>query len=250
MGVALGGSLFWGAFGPNVTNESADKSAVHHESEAARGATKDETDEALARYTFWLAILTGGLVIVSAGQGYFLLRADKTARITAEAAQAQTQNFEKLERPYVYIFDPAGLEFEHNREDPYYYVKYKVANYGKTPATIEALLVGVNVGQSPSEPHQILGWHNLLRLPILTPNEKRVDLEVPFPDEIVIEEYADADTPPIPVPEIIGDDTGFFVRVVIRYRGPFSTNHETSACWRWDHLSLVSFDDDRFTFMR
>jgi hypothetical protein len=67
------------------------------------------------------------LVVVSGGQGYFLLRADKTARTTAEAAQAQTQNFTKLERPYIYVFNPMDWKFEANRKDPYYYVKYQVA---------------------------------------------------------------------------------------------------------------------------
>jgi hypothetical protein len=62
------------------------------ESQSCEG-TKSEcakatTDEKLADYTWWLAVLTGALVTVSAGQGYFLLRADKTARISAEAAKA------------------------------------------------------------------------------------------------------------------------------------------------------------------
>jgi hypothetical protein len=142
------------------------------------------------------------------------------------------------------------LEFEHNREDPFYYVAYQVANYGKTPATVEAVFAGVSVGQLPSEPHQISGWHSLLRLPILTPNEKRKDLAVQFPDTVLIDEYADADTPPTPVPKVTEDGANFYVRVIIKYRGPFSTEHETSACWRWEQLSLVSVDDERFTYMR
>jgi hypothetical protein len=46
----------------------------------------ESSDDRIAKYTLWLAILTGALVCVSAFQGYFLLRADKTARIAAEAA--------------------------------------------------------------------------------------------------------------------------------------------------------------------
>lgn len=49
----------------------------------------DKADDRIARYTFWLAMLTGGLVVVSAVQIFFLIRADKTARIMAETAQRQ-----------------------------------------------------------------------------------------------------------------------------------------------------------------
>jgi hypothetical protein len=47
---------------------------------------KTKTDP-VALYTFWLAILTGGLVFVSAIQIGFLFRADETARTAANAAK-------------------------------------------------------------------------------------------------------------------------------------------------------------------
>jgi hypothetical protein len=50
----------------------------------------EKADDRIAKYTFWLALLTGGLVVVSAVQIFFLIRADQTARIMAETAQAQT----------------------------------------------------------------------------------------------------------------------------------------------------------------
>jgi hypothetical protein len=248
MGFALGGSLFWGAFGPNVTQHGIERS-LSQDTEPEPRITKEENDAALVRYTLWLAILTGGLVFVSAGQGFFLLRADKTARITADAAQAQTHNFTKLERPYVYVFNPKGLKLEDYTEDPYHYFEYEVANYGKTPATIEAVLVGISVGKLPAEPYEVGGWHNLLQTPIMIPDEKRTELRVHISELIAITEYADEDTAPTPVPELSGDDE-FYFRVVITYRGPFSRSHETSACWRWKHLGFVSFDDDRFTYIR
>lgn len=80
-------------------------------------------------------------------------------------------------------------------------------------------------------------------------NEKRTKLSLDVPETIAIGEYADEDTPPMPVPELTGEDE-FYVRIVIKYRGPFTTDHETSACWRWEGHSLVSFNDERFTYMR
>jgi hypothetical protein len=246
MGFFLGGSFFWGMFGSNVPNVMAPDD---HQPLAHEKLTKEETDEALARYTLWLAVLTGCLVLVSAGQGYFLLRADRTARMTAEAAQAQTHNFTKLERPYIYVFNAKGLELESNREDPFYFVKYQIANYGKTPATIDGVFVGISVGSLPEPLHQVGAWHELHVSPIMTPDQTRMGLTVAVPETVAIGEYADEDTPPIPVPDL-ADDQDFFFRVLIKYHGPFSRGHETSVCWRWDMVSLrlILYDNDEFNF--
>jgi hypothetical protein len=51
------------------------------------GEVKPKTaEERIALYTEVLAWFTGLLAVVSSGQGYFLYRADKTTRITADAA--------------------------------------------------------------------------------------------------------------------------------------------------------------------
>jgi hypothetical protein len=70
----------------------------------------DSADDRIARYTLWLAIFTGALVIVSGFQGYFLIRADRTARISADAAKKSADNTRKsveafidTERPRVFI---------------------------------------------------------------------------------------------------------------------------------------------------
>jgi hypothetical protein len=70
----------------------------------------EDANDRIARYTFWLAVLTGCLVGVAGFQGYFLLRADKTARISAnaaiEAANAAKRNADALissERAHLYV---------------------------------------------------------------------------------------------------------------------------------------------------
>lgn len=45
MGIALGGSLFWGAFGPTVTQQSLEHSAPR-ETAPPSHPTKEENDEA------------------------------------------------------------------------------------------------------------------------------------------------------------------------------------------------------------
>ena len=86
-------SLFW--VGVFVWQSSQPPPYNHPESHACEG-TKSECAKAtsyerIADYTWWLAVLTAVLAAVSAGQGYFLLQADKTARIAAEAAKKSVE---------------------------------------------------------------------------------------------------------------------------------------------------------------
>lgn len=54
-------------------------------------AVQISPDERIANYTGWLAVLTAALVGGALIQGYFLLRADNTARISADAARRAVQ---------------------------------------------------------------------------------------------------------------------------------------------------------------
>jgi hypothetical protein len=65
--------------------QSSTKDIIHPESAEER--TADYT-EALADYTKALAIVTAVLAVISLVQIFFLIRADRTARITADAARA------------------------------------------------------------------------------------------------------------------------------------------------------------------
>ena len=53
------------------------------------------THDPIALYTFWLAIFTAGLTVASIWQGYFLVSADKNARIAANAARDTAKAAEK-----------------------------------------------------------------------------------------------------------------------------------------------------------
>jgi hypothetical protein len=65
-----------------------DREATSHRAQnAAKETAPQSADERLALYTEWLAAFTGLLTVVSAVQGIFLFRADRTARIAAEAAR-------------------------------------------------------------------------------------------------------------------------------------------------------------------
>jgi hypothetical protein len=60
--------------------------------------------DSVGLYTLVLAAFTGLLFIVSALQGYFLLRADKTARIAANAANLSARATIGVESPKLFVY--------------------------------------------------------------------------------------------------------------------------------------------------
>jgi hypothetical protein len=63
----------------------------------------EKADDRIARYTRWLALLTGGLVISNAIQFIFLYRADKTARVSADAAKLNAEAVIGAERAHLFV---------------------------------------------------------------------------------------------------------------------------------------------------
>jgi hypothetical protein len=174
-------------------------------------------------------------------------------RVTRRSAEIAERAFSDLERPYVYIFGANGFKRESERMDPYDFFKYSVANYGKTPASLEDVCLKVSLGKTPEVPVSVGQWHSLRALPILTPNERREETEV-VPDSIPTSQYADENTSPddsFTVPDL-EDGTEFFFWVQIKYHGPFSAGHETSACWKWDRDSsrLILYADEKYNYSR
>jgi hypothetical protein len=151
------GVLLWQSSPPNHASK---------ESQACDG-TKSEcakatTDERIADYTWWLAVLTAALVTVSAGQGYFLLRSDKTARIAANAAgdgaiaaSDAARIARNAERPY---FTPREEELRNWKEslianDEYEVLSlhFKIENIGKGVGFFERYGIAHQVATGPRD---------------------------------------------------------------------------------------------------
>src|SRR5258708_14117893 len=85
------GILFASSFTLQVKN-AARHQAIEHQAANKIGENGDNAQslwvptDSVGLYTLVLAAFTALLVVVSSAQGYFLLRADKTARIAANAA--------------------------------------------------------------------------------------------------------------------------------------------------------------------
>jgi hypothetical protein len=224
---------------PAPSADQSNEKAAHPESSkgAAEGSEYWDYRGYRVKITDGMLVLfTLALVLIGLFQAIFLKRTLDATAIAAYAARDQTLNFAKLERPYLYVFNPSGLEIDFDQEDQFHYLKYSVANYGKTPARIESASIGINVGVEPNQPDAVRGWHDFLVSPLFITGERRDNPTASIPDGIEIEEYGDENIGPFPIPSLEGEDE-FFFWIKIKYDGPFSKDHETSACWRWDSNS-------------
>jgi hypothetical protein len=103
--------------------------------ETSNIAPPETADDRIAQYTLLLAIFTGALVVVSAVQINFLIRSDKTARISADAARKTVSTMEATAahqlRAYVYVADASILEANSGYRPN---IRITFQNYGQTPA--------------------------------------------------------------------------------------------------------------------
>jgi hypothetical protein len=121
----------------------------------------DTADERIARYTLWLAILTGGLVLASSFQFYFLNKAEKTSQTLAKLAR---EEFVATHRPRVVARFIQGPFYDNKGHE---FIWLTFANIGETTATITAiggdlarrnvvtrqwLVPGINVVPMPTVP--------------------------------------------------------------------------------------------------
>jgi hypothetical protein len=211
------------------------------------------------------ALFTLGLVIVGSVQvGLFIWQlrlireslrdTEEAARVGGIAAAAATKqariaedNLAKLERPYIFVFNVSTLdckEIEDIEETGHLLkITFSVANYGKIPAIIKCAQVDLNAGPEPASPPPVNAHHNLAASPILAAGEVRHNLEewLKWDGEVWNDEYNDF------FPEL-GND-GLFFWVIINYRGPFSDQHETRACWRYNQRAnrFIGLDDQKFS---
>jgi hypothetical protein len=229
---------------------------------------KDETDRELARYTFWLAVLTGVLVVVSGIQGYFLFRqaghlethgtelrnlagaASDNARAAHDTAQATLKHAEHIvasERAWILIgrvifSSGASDRPEGNKQ---VFIQCAAKNHGRTPARV----LGLNAIYAPgpiSDPGQT--WDDKLYIS----NDQSTPRWVILPDK------ASALHCPIPgffaergqaIREALKEGEAYFIHGVVRYWDTFSeTERYTRFCCRWHNDNETPGLDAGFHF--
>lgn len=200
-------------------------------------------DDPVAFYTFVLSIFTLLLAIISALQMRFLIRADRTARIAADAAKrsadaardaadAAKKSAEIIpvtERPFVFVLS-TGSDFR-----PSFFVGAKPTielvfhNYGRTPANLH---------------HLFIGFRALDHLPSEADTAVYVgDSDSKFEMEVIIGADASWNAPRTPCHEKFDQDTAlavtagrlnFYFWGSFVYRDIFGRNHATYFCRQYD----------------
>lgn len=185
------------------------------------------TDWWVAVPTWLLAIFTLGLFAYTAKLFGANARLVDAAEKSAKAAEQAIVN---VERPYVFVFGAHKFEMDNRVDDGFTpFIAYNVANYGKLPATIERAVVGIVLPDSngmPQVPLEVDRIHWLVRNPVLATNDPK-ELHESVPSGMNHKTYSNDEVG-------VEDDSGMeiFFRITLYYKGPFSSGHETSACWR------------------
>jgi hypothetical protein len=117
--------------------------------------------DSVGLYTLVLAVFTALLAVVSGVQGFLLLRADKTARIAADAAKRSADAAFAAERARFFIV----IESHNLRQiignvesrgilasGENFSIKYRFRNYGKTPGIIKELTLNSMIAAAPPDP--------------------------------------------------------------------------------------------------
>lgn len=247
IGFAIGGSFVWAIDHPNdqqhisQANPAADTNGDQNQPSKTFGKALsiiwDRTwDDPVAFYTFVLAIFTALLASVASVQIFFLIRADKTARTSAEAAQAAAKAFQITERPYIFIwgligtspsisYAPSGGRASPRIVQDNAAFIYSISNRGKLAAVVETVSIACGYeweGRYP--PLIIIGDHRLVQLPVISSEQdvENISFEIPWQQLDRMR----------PTPDPVFRD-GLIFRVVVAYRGPFTSEHETSQAWRY-----------------
>lgn len=208
-------------------------------------------DEIVAEYTIYLAWFTGVLAFVSMVQGYFLYRADGTARINAfaakEAANAATTSANLVlatERPYVFIQHMSGRTFHpaadmRDISSPYRRVldyrelakaidtKCTIQNYGRNPALVRAISAQLNLTEDMAQTQ----LPSLTAIPPVIESGGRLAFDVPLGVAIDRE-----------LSEMIQDGRrSLWLHFAFVYRDILGNEHTTEGRWRY------SFSKDNWT---
>jgi hypothetical protein len=156
MGFAIGGSVFWGLYGPNTTIEQADTAAKKQPAKHSATEEKEKADEALARYTFWLTLFTGVLAFATICLGVatvgLYLTGEKQAMIAKltslrqfrqtresialarQTAEAAEQSVIEANRAWIKVDIQVGGPIHYNVNGANFTLIYVLENVGNSPA--------------------------------------------------------------------------------------------------------------------
>jgi hypothetical protein len=234
-------SLFWvGVFVWQSSQLPNHTSVASQHCEGTRSeCAKVTTDERIADYTWWLAVLTGGLVFAGVIQFGFLIRSDNTARIAATAADLSAKAATAIEFPVVrtnWMGPELMATDEIVRPNSTYGgavndgwpTRFSVIsdiefrNYGRTPAFAEQISLGIRVtDRLAGVPH----YTDIVRCEPNTVIGARDngEIEIHFGFELADEQ----------IRMIEKSDAVLWFYGKLTFRDVLDRPHDTGFCWQW-----------------
>jgi hypothetical protein len=197
------------------------------------------------------AVSTTVIAIFTIVLGVFTINLAGSTRITAEAARKAAQTAEdaltKVERPYIFVIGVERFGIDQFNKTV---VKFKAANYGKTPAVIEGVRGGVSVSKRgiPDLPTSTELIHGLLASPIIAAGGVTHELSVEITEIRTFAYNLSSRLTTVRLSE--GED--IFFNIIICYRGAFSYGHESGACWRYDKTTarLIPYGGKDYNYVK
>jgi hypothetical protein len=133
--VVLTAWLLFGSFLQPPYQQAAERGDHGTEQRPKEITDSESIDDRLARYTLWLAIFTGALVLASIIQNFFLIRAEKNARLAAEAAKKSADASVLALRPWVSCEAKIASDLTYRSNgDPCITIRFILKNNGHSPA--------------------------------------------------------------------------------------------------------------------
>src|SRR6266481_7771960 len=230
MGFAVGGSIV-SSFYAYPQNKHDSYSNNQSNDSCGENCKKTQSlwvpTDSVGLYTLVLAVFTGLLVGTSVFQGYFLIRADKTSRIAAEAAKRSADAAVRVNQPFLGLKRSFLMAKGQN-----------VAVGMPLPPEFEPIFMFTNWGNSPAEiTHGCIEWSIVEKLP---PTPKYMNT-VPYAPGIALIHRADIqlDVPckiTLTPSQIIAVDTSqekLWVFGFIRFKDFLGESHDVRFCLKW-----------------
>lgn len=202
--------------------------------------------DAAGYFTFWLVFIGGVQVAIFIWQLRLIRQSLSPAKDAAKAAleglQQTRDAFEKLQRPYVYVFD-VMLKPGIGHSEPILAVYYDAANFGTTPAVITSIWIACEVGPTGEPPTLERQYdHTLLTSDSMRSGKQHDKLNFKLRTPITVRAWK------LDIP--VGSDLN--IHIEIEYRGPFSSGHKTSGWWGYDatHRRFVRIGGERYNYER
>lgn len=155
LGFFVGASFYWGVYGTNIRQAAGStiEQTMEKIDKAEADARKEKADEALARYTYWLTVLTGvvgaatvGLVIATA---LVYITGEKQLGVIGDLSKRQADDTRTLQRAYLTVL-PRGVKPYRSTPDKLG-CDVGIYNAGNLPARDVKWCIEIRLSHDPSE---------------------------------------------------------------------------------------------------